>query len=154
MNNSPGIFTIGYSGLTIAKFIDLLNFYQIEIIADIRRYPNSKYNYDFNQGVLISHLTNVNIKYIWFGSDLGGYREQGYKEYMQKVTFKESLKKLQLLASKNPTALMCLEKNYTACHRRFIADELFKQSWHISHILDFNKIVKHKIQESLFNTEG
>lgn len=69
------IYTIGYGNRSIAEFIDLLQKYHIQYLADIRSRPYSKFNPDFSQAALEQRLKQQRIKYLFFGDTLGGRPE-------------------------------------------------------------------------------
>ena len=67
---------------------------------------------------------------------LGGYRKEGYQNYMRTSEYQAGIKRLLAIASKSETAIMCAEKFWFKCHRRFIADTLKEMEWEIIHIID------------------
>ena len=46
--NSSMIFTIGYAGTNIERFIQILRENSISLLIDVRSFPKSKYFKDFN----------------------------------------------------------------------------------------------------------
>lgn len=66
------IYTIGYGNRSIEEFIDLLQKYHIQYLADIRSRPYSKFNPDFSQAALEKRLKLHTITYIFMGDTLGG----------------------------------------------------------------------------------
>lgn len=130
------LFTIGHSNSPLSVFIDQLRQAQIEVLADVRRFPNSRNNPQFNQEVLRESLAQHGITYEWYEA-LGGRRRpqpdspntgwenksfQGYADYMTEPAFEEAFTQLTERASSARTAVMCSEAQWWRCHRRLIAD--------------------------------
>lgn len=143
MENSSLIYTIGHSNRSLDKFIDILKFFRIETLIDVRRFPKSIYNPQFNKENLNIILPQSNIEYFWI-EKLGGFRKGGYLEYMNSKEFKEGLKRLIEIAKKKKSAIMCAEILWFKCHRRFISEKLASLGFKIVHIYDKNKIYEHK----------
>ena len=155
------IYTIGHSNRSIDKFLRLLLKHGIESLADVRRFPSSKHPH-FNQDKLKEILGEYGIDYVWFQS-LGGYRKKildkspnvaiqsegfrNYADYMLTDEFVKAIEELEDLASERRTAIMCAEKFFWRCHRKFISDFLVVRGWEVVHILD-NRIISHKLSES------
>src|SRR6185312_11777994 len=75
MNPQPrAVFTIGHSSHPIATFIDLLRTHGIEALVDVRSFPGSRRNPQFNQPALREALNAAGISYHHMVS-LGGKRE-------------------------------------------------------------------------------
>ncbi len=138
------IYTLGHSNRSLNDFLHILMRYQIANLVDIRRFPTSrKYPY-FNKDYLSSVLFKHGFKYYWLGNELGGYREGGYLKFMEKPEFKQGIRKLLRISLSNPTAIMCSEKFWFRCHRRFISDLLVKMGYRVIHIIDIDKTYEHK----------
>jgi uncharacterized protein (DUF488 family) len=143
---NEGIYTIGHSTRKLDEFIDILKFFKIGILVDIRHFPKSTYNPHFNKENLNAELTKNNINYLWI-EKLGGFRKGGYLEYMKTEEFKDGLDELVKIAKDNKTAIMCAELLWFKCHRRFISDKLTELGFKVFHILDKKKIYEHKLRE-------
>jgi hypothetical protein len=59
--------------------------------------------------------------------------------------FQQTVQKLLSVAAKRKTAIMCAEKLYWKCHRRFLSDYLVAQGAEVLHILEPGKISVHKL---------
>jgi uncharacterized protein (DUF488 family) len=138
------IWTIGHSTRTLEDFIKILKFYEIEVLVDVRHFPHSKNNPQFNKEILQEKLFDNNIVYKWI-EKLGGFREGGYKKYIETEEFKDGLEILKKIARDRKTAVMCAEILWFKCHRRYIADILKREKWKVYHIYEIGKIEKHKI---------
>ena len=60
------IFTIGHSNHSFEDLSSILMEFNIQIVADIRRYPSSRKFPHFNREVLSNLLSRENIEYLWF----------------------------------------------------------------------------------------
>lgn len=70
------IYSIGHGNKTLRELLAILHTYEITCVADIRSYPYSKRNPQFNEQTLEKELAEAHISYVWF-KDLGGFRKRG-----------------------------------------------------------------------------
>jgi MFS family permease len=142
------IYTVGHSNRSLEEFIALLRDHKIQVVADVRRFPYSRLNPQFNRESLEKALKAIGIEYVWLGNELGGYRTGGYEEYTKDPQFQEGLEKLEFTAFHKRTAIMCAEKLWFRCHRRFIANELVQRGWKVLHISEPGKpLSTHKLRD-------
>ena len=149
MNSEKIIYSIGHSTHTIDEFLHLLQIYEIKAIADVRRFPTSKKYPHFERQNLQQEFLRSNIDYFWLGELLGGYRKGGYHAYMQSEPFLEGMKQLITLAEKQTAAIMCAERLFFRCHRRFISDQLLQMEWNVVHIVDEKRTYPHKPTDTI-----
>jgi uncharacterized protein (DUF488 family) len=134
------VFTIGHSTHPIDVFIGLLKAHGIEALADVRRFPASRYNPQFNQATLQRPLQDAGIAYHHMVS-LGGRREgaeaglSNYADYAKTEQFQIALAPLEDLAVDRRVAIMCAEALPSRCHRRFIADAMEHAGFAVTHIM-------------------
>jgi uncharacterized protein (DUF488 family) len=133
------IYTFGLSNRSLGEFLEILKFYQIETVIDVRRWPTSKLFPHFKKENLEKFLKENKIEYFHF-EKLGGFREIGYQEYLKTKEFKEALKELIKIAKEKTTLIICAEKFPWKCHRSFIAKELEKKKIKVIHIIEKEKI--------------
>jgi len=151
------IWTIGHSTRTTAEFLGMLEANAIEAIADVRRYPGSRKNPQFNPDTLRASLADTDIDYVAF-PELGGRRHprpdsrntvwrneafRGYADYMQTPEFSAGMDRLLELAQHKRTAIMCAEAVWWRCHRSLIADWLKVRGIDVQHILAAGKTQPH-----------
>lgn len=132
------IYTIGSSNRSRQEFINLLKAYKIEALLDVRRFPKSRFPH-FEKENLSGNLDKEGFEYFWFGKELGGYRKGGYEKYLDSEEFKKGLSKIEEIAEKKSSCIMCAERFPWKCHRRFIAQALEKNGWRVIHILGERK---------------
>lgn len=135
---------MGYSTRTIEDFIEILSIHGIELLVDVRRFPKSKRE-EYNRNSLERTLKEYGgISYEWF-EDLGGFRKGGYAAYVTSEDYSEAIDRLIHIARRNVIAIMCAEKLWFRCHRRYIADSLVRRGMKVCHIVDKNRLYTHKI---------
>jgi len=132
------LFTIGYEGITIEKYLNSLIQNDIHVLCDVRNNPLSR-KFGFSKSNLLKYLSNIGIEYVHL-PELGIKSEKRnnlstdddyqnlFKEYkMSLFKQKESLDNLyQLLMTKSRIALTCFEHEPLHCHRHIIRDYLIK----------------------------
>jgi len=133
------IYTLGTGTRGREEFINLLKIYKIKLVVDVRRFPTSKWEH-FKKENLQKFLKKEDIGYLYLGRELGGYRRGGYQEHLQSSLFKQGIDRLEEVASRIPTAVVCAEKLPWRCHRRFIGEELTKRGWQVIHIIDKKRV--------------
>jgi len=139
------VYTIGHSNHTLQHFLSLLWKYGIEIVADIRSQPYSRYVPHFNKDRLKNVLEHYGIKYLYLGKELGGRPvEPKYYDPVGKVNyillaksepFQQRITWLIKELPKHKIALMCGEEDPTTCHRRLLVGQaLIGQGIAVYHI--------------------
>jgi len=143
------VYTIGHSNRSLSKFLKLLKDYKIVAVVDVRRFPTSRRFPHFKKENLEKELEKNNIKYFWLGESLGGLRPITYEEYMKTKDFEKGLKELiEIIEKYSPAAIMCKERLWFKCHRRFISDRLIEEGYQVIHIIDEENTYKHKRRPS------
>lgn len=153
------IFTVGHSTLPLESFVELLQAYGIERLADIRTIPRSRRNPQFNADTLPVELAKQRIEYRPM-PELGGLRHarkdspntgwrndsfRGYADYMQTPAFAEAVGVLVKLGREKRTAIMCAEAVPWRCHRSLVADALFVRDVPVVEILSATDWRPHKL---------
>lgn len=153
----PIIYTIGHSTHSLEEFIEMLKSFNIEVLADVRRFASSKRYPWFSKENLEKVLPENKIEYIHFEA-LGGRRKvqpnsvnsrwknesfRGYADYMQTEEFTKAIEKLETIARLKRTAFMCSEAVWWSCHRSMISDYLKAKGWDVEHIMKIGKSEEH-----------
>ena len=138
------IYTIGHSNRSLEEFLSLLDHYGIGLVVDVRRFPTSRKYPHFSRESLEAALSSRGIGYAWLGDLLGGYRKGGYRAYMETEEFRRGLERLLELAEGRRTAIMCAERLWFRCHRRFIADALVAMGHEVVHIVEPGREYRHR----------
>ena len=142
------LYTIGHSTRTAREFVELLRAHRVEQVVDIRTIPRSRYNPQFNRPALARSLHAVKIGYRHLKT-LGGLRHarpdstnlgwrnasfRGFADYMQTDDFAAGLARLEQIATRRRTVIMCAEALPWRCHRSLVADALRVARWRVLHI--------------------
>src|SRR4051812_48859682 len=153
------IWTVGHSVRTTDDFLSVLRAYDIELVADVRRFPGSRRLPQFGADALEQNLAKANIGYCSFVR-LGGRRRpvkdspndgwriaafRGYADHVASEEFAEGLMELLVLANGLRTAVMCAEVLWWRCHRRVIADVLVSLGVRVMHIRDAKNVEEHRL---------
>jgi uncharacterized protein (DUF488 family) len=156
---SNPIYAVGYSNLSVSKFISLLKAHSVNMLVDVRTIPKSRHQPDFNEAALASKLKKEGIAYIHF-KELGGLRKpsrdsinagwrnesfRGFADYMQTRAFVSAVLKLIGISKNNIVAMMCAEGNPFRCHRSLIADALTVRGRQVYHISGIATAKPHKL---------
>jgi len=147
------IWTIGHSTRPLEEFLSMLHSFNIQLVADIRRFPGSRKFPQYNQEPLSASLSQNNIQYLNL-KNLGGRRKakpdskntawrnaafRGYADYMETDDFKERITELERIGLKQRTAYMCSEAVWWRCHRSMVSDYLKARGWNVMHIMGIGK---------------
>jgi len=138
------IYTLGTGTRGIAVFFKIINFFHIDTIVDVRRFPTSKFE-DFKKENLFRFCIKEGIEYIHLGDELGGYRKGGYEEWTKSKEFKSGVEKIVKIAHNKTVCIICAETLPWKCHRRFIGAELNRLGFDVIHIIDEKHLWKPKI---------
>ncbi len=138
------IFTIGHSSHDIAALIALLETHRVSIVGDVRSHPYSRFHPQFNRENLKYELENRNIKYCFWGNELGARSSDPtcyvggrikYDLLAETVLFRKGVEQICNQATNARIALMCAEKDPIQCHRTIlIARRLEEIGFDVQHI--------------------
>jgi uncharacterized protein (DUF488 family) len=142
------VYTVGHSTRTTRELLELLRSHGVEQVVDVRTIPRSRHNPQFNRPALSRSLHAAKLGYRHLKA-LGGLRHaradsvnlgwrnasfRGYADYMQTGEFAAGQARLEQIARRRPTAIMCAEALPWRCHRSLIADALTVAGWRVLHI--------------------
>lgn len=146
----PTLFTIGHSTHPIDAFLRLLIEHGVRTLVDVRAFPGSRRNPQYNQPSLAAALRSAGLDYQHMVS-LGGRRKSpegaeidsgrpgnafaAYVAYTRSADFRVALDALEAVARLRPTAIMCAEAPWWKCHRQFIAEAAARDGFAITHIM-------------------
>lgn len=142
------VWTLGHSSRPIDELLAALRACNVRVLADVRRRPASRRHAQFNQGALEKSLSTAGVSYRGMPT-LGGFRDpagptahralktpalRAYAQYMATDAFGGAIDELLAAAREAPTAVMCAERDWRACHRSLIADYLHAAGAQVIHI--------------------
>jgi uncharacterized protein (DUF488 family) len=141
------VFTVGHGVRPIEELLETLQAVDVRTLVDVRRFPGSRRNPQFNQGALRAEVERAGIRYV-HAEELGGRRSRepgedrfpcirvaafrSYAARMATEAWQEAL--AGALALPTP-CFMCAETVWTRCHRRLIAELLVARGIGVIHLL-------------------
>jgi uncharacterized protein (DUF488 family) len=139
------VFTIGHSNHDEATFLELLKQHRIDVVADVRSQPYSKYTTQFNTDQLQAALAGAGMRYVFLGQQLGGRPEEPefydaaghvlYDRLAQSPRFLEGVERLERGLRQYRVALLCSEEDPAECHRNLLVSRVLATrgvtAWHI-----------------------
>ena len=148
------VFTIGHSNHPIVEFIALLERHGIEVVADVRSHPFSRFNPQYNRRELERSLNEHGIRYVFLGRELGARSddpacyESGRVVYARLAStdlFRRGVERVLRGAEDYRIALMCAEKDPLDCHRTvLVARALAERGVTVHHLLADGSIETHE----------
>lgn len=152
------IFTVGHSTHSLEEFVALLKKYGVDVLADVRSAPYSRFNPHFNRETLAKELKVLGIVYVFLGRELGARSEDpacyedGRVQYQclaRAPLFLSGIDRVLHGAFKYKIALMCAEKDPIECHRSLlVARKIFELGVPVIHIKADGNIENHHEMES------
>lgn len=140
------VYTIGYEGMDIKKFLSLLLEHGIKTIVDVRERPLSR-KPRFSKTALTEHLKTQGIDYLHLVK-LGcpkvirdRYREdndwdrytEGFLAHLSNQD--DTIDQLAQLSNHSCCALLCYEADFNTCHRSMVAEKVVSVTrgsvWHL-----------------------
>ena len=129
------LFTIGYEGLDLDTFVQILLDNGVESLLDVRQRPQSRKR-GFSKTALANACDENGIGYQHlsiFGCPLdirNAYRADGdwekytdaFLEHLQAPELQQAIANLAVSAWEKRSCLMCFEADENSCHRLFVAN--------------------------------
>lgn len=150
------VYTIGHSTRTQEELLALLHEAKITSLADLRSYPRSRHNPQFNKDTLQELLPSNGIRYehvktlggrrrgIGEASPNKGWRSEafrGFADYMLTEDFAAGLEELRGLAVQakeegGGLAILCAEAVPWRCHRSLVSDTIVIHGGEVFHLIN------------------
>ena len=140
------VYTIGYEGTDIERFVQTLKIVGVTTLADVRAVPLSR-KPGFSKSALRMRLTQEGISYLHFvelgdpkagreAARLGRYEvfRKIYRQHLQSVEAAAALRSLAELVEETRTCLLCFERDPSVCHRSLIANRLKMDGVRVFHL--------------------
>ena len=139
------VFTIGHSTHDPVRFVELLRRHHINILADVRSIPYSRWQPHFNREQLTETLENHGIEYLYLGQQLGGMDDdKRYCEMAQTKSFASGIQRVIDASQRKIITLMCSEKDPIDCHRALlVARSLVASGLVVEHIFNDGHLENH-----------
>jgi len=159
---TKSLYTVGHSTRPMGELVGILQSSNVSILADVRSFPKSYTNPQFNSEAMAKVLPQHRVEYGWMPK-LGGRREdlgrkskntcwknksfRNYADYMETQPFREGFTDLAKLTQKGTVAMMCAEALYWRCHRSMISDYAKSKGFRVVHLIGEDKQTEHKYSE-------
>lgn len=128
------IWTVGHSRHELPALLGVLRGPGIEVVADIRSQPFSRYNPQFNRERFAAALAEAGLGYLFLGAELGGrppepefYDGDGRVRYgalARTERFDAGLRRLLAESGRHRVAMLCSEEDPRRCHRRLLVTQV------------------------------
>jgi uncharacterized protein (DUF488 family) len=151
------VFTIGHGTGEAAELVEMLVEPGVRTLVDVRRFPGSRRNPQFNRDAVAASLAGVGIDYR-HAVELGGRRQgepgeerfgcirtaafRSYAARMARDDWKEALG--DALAEAEP-CFMCAETDWRRCHRRLISDLVTAKEIEVAHLVRPGERQQHEL---------
>ena len=138
------LFTVGHSNHPIERFLALLRGHGVELVADVRSRPYSRFVPHFGKERLARILEDEGLGYLFLGQELGGkpvrddpiHARLDYEMRIEEPSFQEGIRMLLDALADRRIALVCRERDPLDCHRlHLICRYLRPMALDIRHIL-------------------
>lgn len=153
-------YTLGHSTRSFDELLAVLEAYEITLLADVRSFPRSRTNPQFDREQLTERLPEHGIAYEHV-EPLGGYRDtdlddspngawendsfHAYADYALSEEFQAGLEELIALGAEETVAYVCAEKVFWRCHRRIVSDWLLARDHEVVHLFDVDRVEPHSL---------
>lgn len=139
--------TIGHGRRPLAELVAALTEAGVRTLVDVRRYPGSRRNPQFNQGPLVAALAAAGLIYR-HEEELGGrlrdepgeerfpcIRVAAFRSYAARMASPAWQAALERALAEPAPCFMCAETPWARCHRRLIAELLTARGHEVVHLL-------------------
>jgi uncharacterized protein (DUF488 family) len=140
-------YTAGHGTRTGEELAKMLHQGGVQTLIDVRRYPGSRRNPQFNKGALAETLAGTGIRYRHveaLGGRLSGepgeerfgcIRTAAFRSYAARMGSPEWQEALAAALDEPAPCFMCAETDWRRCHRKLIAELLAARGHEVLHLL-------------------
>jgi uncharacterized protein (DUF488 family) len=160
------VFTIGHGIRPLEELVEALRQVGVETLVDVRRFPGSRRNPQFNHGPLRHALDEAGIAYR-HAVELGGRRSgepgeerfacirvNAFRSYAARMGEREWQDALARELMQPTPCFMCAETVWWRCHRRLIAELLAARGHSVVHLLGPGRREPHRLYDESEIREG
>jgi uncharacterized protein (DUF488 family) len=160
------VFTIGHGTRPAAELVECLAAAGVETLIDIRRYPASRRNPEFNADALAETLASAGISYR-HEVELGGRRsgEPGeerfacigaaaFRSYAARMGAEQCQAALAAALAQPTPCLMCAETVPWRCHRLLVSELLTARGHEVVHLLRPHDARPHRLSDDAEVRDG
>jgi uncharacterized protein (DUF488 family) len=160
------VFTIGHGTRPVEELINVLGKAGVNTLVDVRRFPGSRRNPQFNQAALADSLAVAGIAY-HHAEPLGGRRSrepgadrfpcirvEAFRSYAARMSRPDWQNALDDALARPQPCLMCAETPWMRCHRRLISELLSARGHEVVHLIRLGETQTHRLLEDSEVREG
>jgi uncharacterized protein (DUF488 family) len=160
------VLTIGHGIRPVEELVETLVEAGVKTLIDVRRFPGSRRNPQFNQGSLRAALEAAGISYR-HAVELGGrlteepgeeefhcIRPAAFRSYAARMVSSEWQETLVRELSEAAPCFMCAESAWQRCHRRLIAELLVARGHDVRHLLGPGRQEPHRLYDESEARDG
>ena len=159
-------FTVGHGTRPLDELIETLRGAGVQTLVDVRRFPGSRRNPQFNQGPLREALDDAGIAYrhaVGLGGRLrnepgedafGCIRVPAFRSYAARMRTEAWQAALEAELAQTAPCFMCAETPWQKCHRRLIAELLTARGHEITHLLGPGRHEPHRLYDETEIRDG
>ncbi|HMO92401.1 MAG TPA: DUF488 domain-containing protein [Pirellulaceae bacterium] len=118
-------------------FLELLRQHEIEVLADVRSQPFSRFTPHFNREILKTVIQSAGMTNLFLGDQLGGRPEGAeffdaaghvlYYRVAKSPNFLAGIERLKKGAKQYRVAMMCSEEDPSVCHRFLLVSRVLTE---------------------------
>ena len=151
------VFTIGHGTRPAEELVACLRAARVETLVDVRRFPGSRRNPQFNRPELAASLASAGIAYE-HAEELGGRRagEPGedrfacvrtaaFRSYLARMAREDWQRALADVLALPTPCLMCAETVWWRCHRMLVSDLLVARGHDVLHLMRPHDVRAHRL---------
>lgn len=152
------VYTVGHGTRPADELVAMLERAGVETLVDVRRFPGSRRNPQYNRAALAETLASAGIRYAHaetLGGRLSGepgeerfacIRTAAFRSYAARMGAPEWQEALTAAIAEPTPCLMCAETSWTKCHRQLIAHLLAARGHDVVHVLP-DRTEPHRLPE-------
>jgi uncharacterized protein (DUF488 family) len=150
------VWTIGHGTRLVEELVSVLREASVRTLVDVRRFPGSRHNPQFNQAALAPVLEEGGIAYrhaVELGGRLAGepgedafdcIRVAAFRSYAARMGTERWQGALAAALAEPAPCFMCSETLWWRCHRRLIAELLYARGEEVVHLLGPGRKQNHR----------
>lgn len=150
------VWTIGHGTRPVDELVALVRGAGVRTLIDVRRFPGSRHNPQFNVPALTAALEEGGVAYHpapQLGGRLAGepgedrfdcLRVGAFRSYAARMGTERWQAALAATLAEPAPCFMCSETLWWRCHRRLISDLLHARGEHVVHLLGPDKQQEHR----------
>jgi uncharacterized protein (DUF488 family) len=153
------VFTIGHGTRPVEELVASLREAGARTLIDVRRYPGSRRNPQFDGAILAQTLREEGIGYrhaVELGGRLSGepgeeqfwcIRTAGFRSYAARMGTDAWQQALAAALSEPEPCVMCAETHWSRCHRRLISELLVARGHAVWHLIRPGRREPHRLSD-------